>query len=118
MSAVQKCVVLLIFQQRRRTQIRMAQRAYRDRKETTITSLEKKVEHLQSMADEMNDAFIGLYDLALAKGLLQKEPEFGAQLQSATQRFLTLAKSADGDETNTLEDSSSPRLSVPALPKD
>ena len=86
--------------QRRRTQIRMAQRAYRNRKETTITSLEKQVEELRSMTEQMNTAFIGLYDLAVSKGLLQKEPEFGRHLQSTTRRFLALAKTVSPDENN------------------
>ena len=40
----------------------------------------------------MNNIFINLYDFAVSKGLLQREPEFGQQLQSATERFLALAK--------------------------
>lgn len=93
----------------------MAQRAYRNRKETTITSLEKKVERLQSMTEEMNTAFSELYDLAMKKGLLQKDPEFGQQFQIVTRRFLALAKSAGGDDNSTQEDGSSLDLSAPAL---
>ncbi|KAA8576826.1 hypothetical protein EYC84_006874 [Monilinia fructicola] len=83
---------------RRRTQIRMAQRAYRHRKETTISSLEKQVQELRSTNEEMNNIFITLYDFAIAKGLLQREPEFGQQLQSTTQRFLALAKQSASDD--------------------
>ncbi|KAL5315488.1 hypothetical protein ACEPPN_016356 [Leptodophora sp. 'Broadleaf-Isolate-01'] len=89
---------------RRRTQIRMAQRAYRHRKETTITSLEKQVQDLRGTNEEMSNIFISLYDFAVGKGLLQREPEFGQQLQSTTERFLALAKASaneDGhDETH------------------
>lgn len=84
--------------QRRRTQIRMAQRAYRHRKEITISSLEKQVQDLRSTNEEMNNIFINLYDFAIAKGLLQREPDFGQQLQSATERFLALAKASAGDD--------------------
>ncbi|RAL63492.1 hypothetical protein DID88_003912 [Monilinia fructigena] len=83
---------------RRRTQIRMAQRAYRHRKETTISSLEKQVQELRSTNEEMNNIFITLYDFAIGKGLLQREPEFGQQLQSTTQRFLALAKQSASDD--------------------
>ncbi|KAB8302350.1 hypothetical protein EYC80_005779 [Monilinia laxa] len=83
---------------RRRTQIRMAQRAYRHRKETTISSLEKQVQELRSTNEEMNNIFITLYDFAIGKGLLQREPEFGQQLQSTTQRFLALAKQSTSDD--------------------
>lgn len=85
---------------RRRTQIRMAQRAYRHRKETTITSLEKQVQDLRSTNEEMSNIFINLYDFAVSKGLLQREPEFGQQLQSTTERFLALVKSTASDDAN------------------
>ncbi|EPE28967.1 BZIP family transcription factor [Glarea lozoyensis ATCC 20868] len=82
---------------RRRTQIRMAQRAYRNRKETTISSLEKKVQDLRGTNEEMSNIFITLYDFAVGRGLLQREPEFGQQLQSTTERFLALAKASNED---------------------
>jgi hypothetical protein len=78
----------------------MAQRAYRHRKETTITSLEKQVQDLRGTNEEMSNIFISLYDFAVSKGLLQREPEFGHQLQSTTERFLALAKSTANDEEN------------------
>lgn len=86
--------------QRRRTQIRMAQRAYRHRKETTISSLEKRVQDLKGANEEMSNIFISLYDFAVGKGLLDREPEFGRQLQSTTERFLALAKTAEDHEDN------------------
>ncbi|TEY32855.1 hypothetical protein BOTCAL_0711g00040 [Botryotinia calthae] len=91
---------------RRRTQIRMAQRAYRHRKETTISSLEKQVQELRGTNEEMNNIFINLYDFAISRGLLQREPEFGQQLQSTTQKFLELAKQNAGDENPRHEDDS------------
>lgn len=84
---------------RRRTQIRMAQRAYRHRKETTISSLEKQVQDLRGTNEEMSNIFINLYDFAVSKGLLQREPEFGQQLQKTTETFLALATSTQ-DEHN------------------
>ncbi|ESZ98917.1 hypothetical protein SBOR_0775 [Sclerotinia borealis F-4128] len=85
---------------RRRTQIRMAQRAYRHRKETTISSLEKQVQELRGTNEEMNNIFINLYDFAISKGLLQREPEFGQQLQSTTEQFLVLAKQSASDDNS------------------
>lgn len=75
----------------------MAQRAYRHRKETTISSLEKQVQELRGTNEEMSNIFITLYDFAVGKGLLQREPEFGQQLQSTTERFLALAKASSED---------------------
>jgi hypothetical protein len=88
--------------QRRRTQIRMAQRAYRHRKESTISTLEKKVQDLTGTNEEMSSIFISLYDFAASKGLLQREPEFGQQLQATTERFLALARASaeDGHDEN------------------
>ncbi|TGO15942.1 hypothetical protein BTUL_0034g00660 [Botrytis tulipae] len=91
---------------RRRTQIRMAQRAYRHRKETTISSLERQVQELRGTNEEMNNIFINLYDFAISRGLLQREPEFGQQLQLTTQRFLALAKQNAGDENPRHKDDS------------
>lgn len=85
----------------------MAQRAYRHRKETTISSLEKQVQDLRGTNEEMNNIFINLYDFAVSRGLLQREPEFGQQLQSTTQRFLTLAKQSASDD-NSRDDVDSP----------
>ena len=72
----------------------MAQRAYRHRKETTISSLEKQVQDLRSANEEMNNIFLTLHDYATSKGLLQREPEFGQQLVSTTERFLNLARAS------------------------
>lgn len=83
----------------------MAQRAYRHRKETTIASLEKQVQGLRGTNEEMNNIFISLYDFAVGKGLLQREPEFGQHLQSSTQRFLALAKSVSSEEQSKDDDS-------------
>src|SRR5580700_627299 len=76
----------------------MAQRAYRHRKETTISSLEKQVQELRGVNEEMSNIFLGLHDFAVGKGLLQREPEFGNQLRSTTAQFLALAKSIAAEE--------------------
>ncbi|RYP86388.1 hypothetical protein DL769_000772 [Monosporascus sp. CRB-8-3] len=67
--------------ERRRTQIRLAQRAYRNRKESAITELESQVRHLKEVNDEMRDAFQQLLDSATRQGLLARTPEFAQQLQ-------------------------------------
>ncbi|RYP90503.1 hypothetical protein DL770_003350 [Monosporascus sp. CRB-9-2] len=67
--------------ERRRTQIRLAQRAYRNRKESAITELESQVRDLKEVNDEMRDAFQRLLDSATREGVLARVPEFGQQLQ-------------------------------------
>ncbi|OHW90378.1 bZIP transcription factor [Colletotrichum incanum] len=77
---------------RRRTQIRLAQRAYRNRKESAIQSLEKKVDELRRTNEEMSKEFMKLYDFAVSKGMHESTPEFGLQLQATTEKFVSLAR--------------------------
>ncbi|ROW08314.1 hypothetical protein VMCG_03204 [Cytospora schulzeri] len=85
--------------ERRRTQIRLAQRAYRSRKENAIQSLEKRVQGLQDTNEEMGNAFMQLHDFAVNMGLLEQAPEFARELRATTEKFLSLARksSEDGD---------------------
>lgn len=85
--------------QRRRTQIRLAQRAYRQRKETTISSLKGQNDRLQSIIDQMNKSFINFNEAALKSGLLQLNPVLARQLKSVSESFGTLANSA-GERRN------------------
>ncbi len=84
--------------QRRRTQIRLAQRAYRNRKDTAIQTLEKKVQQLKDNNEEMSNAFMQLHDFALSSGLLDRIPDFGRQLRETTEKFLSLAREASDEE--------------------
>ncbi|KAK4654957.1 hypothetical protein QC762_405950 [Podospora pseudocomata] len=111
---------------RRRTQVRLAQRAYRNRKEEAIQTLEKQVQELKEKNQEMNNAFLRLSDFATSMGFLEQLPEFGHQLRLTTERFLSLAKSTTGQEGNsgqqasTSSDGSSSRdrsESAPAHPQ-
>ncbi|KAL8400861.1 hypothetical protein RB594_001040 [Gaeumannomyces avenae] len=78
--------------ERRRTQIRLAQRAYRNRKETAITTLEQQVKDLRDTNEEMSQAFMALHDFAVQRGLLDTRPDFGDRLRSTTERFVALAR--------------------------
>ncbi|KAL5398100.1 hypothetical protein PMIN06_010435 [Paraphaeosphaeria minitans] len=92
---------------RRRTQIRLAQRAYRQRKEATISSLKEQNDRLQSIIDQMNKSFLKFNDAALKSGLLQLDSVLAQQLKSVTESFVSLAKSAaDGQaEEEEVDDS-------------
>lgn len=48
-------------QDRRRTQIRLAQRAYRNRKDTAITTLEDKVKDLEDANENMSKEFMNFF---------------------------------------------------------
>ena len=87
---------------RRRTQIRLAQRAYRHRKETTISALKRRVKDLEQTIARMNSSFLNLQDNMFDSGLLHARPALSDQLKNTADEFLTLSKltplDSDGDE--------------------
>ena len=83
---------------RRRTQIRLAQRAYRHRKETTISALKARVGDLQSTIELMNKTFLDLHDNLIDSGITTKHIGIAKQLQKATQDFVNLSKVSDLDD--------------------
>lgn len=68
--------------QRRRTQIRLAQRAYRQRKETTIAELNDKVAELQQIIDKMAKSVAVFQDHAAAAGLQHLNSQLSEDLQN------------------------------------
>ncbi|KAI2778295.1 hypothetical protein F4815DRAFT_477892 [Daldinia loculata] len=82
--------------ERRRTQIRLAQRAYRNRKENAITDLQAKIDDLKNVNSEINNAYHDLFNYASQRGLLAQAPEFGQQLQ----KLQTLIKQTQEQETS------------------
>ncbi|RYO77537.1 hypothetical protein DL766_009646 [Monosporascus sp. MC13-8B] len=104
--------------ERRRTQIRLAQRAYRNRKESAIAELESQVRDLKEVNDEMRDAFQRLLDSATRQGVLAREPEFGQQLR----KFQALVRrpredGAEDESALVAEVEDSPRGSRPESAK-
>lgn len=90
---------------RRRTQIRLAQRAYRHRKETTISALKQKVTNLHNTIEQMSKTFTALHDNMIDAGVLASHHSLGQQLQAATEEFAALSKAAapDSDEEEEIE---------------
>ena len=82
---------------RRRTQIRLAQRAYRHRKETTISALKKRVSELERTIEKMNKSFLEFHDNAIDSGLVRSKPSLAQQLKATTEEFVSLAKIASID---------------------
>ncbi|KAI9785915.1 MAG: hypothetical protein M1839_008181 [Geoglossum umbratile] len=89
---------------RRRTQIRLAQRAYRLRKETTISSLKERVTELQSAIEGMNKSFLRFGDNAMSSGIMQERPDLVRDLREATEQFLMLARIANLDQENDFDE--------------
>ncbi|KAF5554779.1 asparaginase precursor [Fusarium mexicanum] len=92
-------------QDRRRTQIRLAQRAYRNRKDTAITTLEDKVKDLEDANENMSKEFMNFFDFVLSQGMLEGAPEVARRLNDTTRKFLSLTrKSADDSTRDGIED--------------
>ncbi|TGJ88462.1 hypothetical protein E0Z10_g336 [Xylaria hypoxylon] len=87
--------------ERRKEQIRVAQRAYRTRKETAITDLEAKVAGLQAGNHEVNATFQNLMEYVENHSITSKVPELGRRLQQfqavLTQRCVELASPISDD---------------------
>lgn len=83
---------------RRRTQIRLAQRAYRHRKETTITGLKQRVTGLQATIEQMNVAFLALHDNLMDSGLFSGHRGLTTHLEDVMSQFDQLARDAAVDE--------------------
>ncbi|PKY06943.1 hypothetical protein P168DRAFT_278959 [Aspergillus campestris IBT 28561] len=78
--------------ERRRKQLRVAQQAYRKRKETTIANLLSRVQELESGIEELSESFLSFSNLLFEAGTLQNQPRVTAALQKITRQYVLLAK--------------------------
>ncbi|KAI9726665.1 MAG: hypothetical protein M1834_008978 [Cirrosporium novae-zelandiae] len=83
--------------ERRRTQIRLAQRAYRMRKESTITTLKQRVSDLEKTIEEMNQSFLQFNDTLFGSSAINNQPDLARQLHTTTEHFLQLARIVESD---------------------
>lgn len=86
--------------QRRRTQLRVAQQAYRKRKESTISNLQSRVQKLEGGIENFSQSFLSFSNLLLEAHVLENHPDIASSLQLITQECVALAQqgSEDGDE--------------------
>jgi len=107
---------------RRRTQIRLAQRAYRHRKETTISALKQKAQELRSTIDQMNKTFGVLHDNLVDAGVLHSHHALTQQLKAAAEEFVSLSKRAppesDEEGDGIAKMAKSTTTTTPAITKD
>ena len=102
---------------RRRTQIRLAQRAYRQRKETTISGLNKRVISLEQTIQDMHTVFSAFEDEATAAGVRSWNPVLAASLDRSAAAFTELAKNgvhdpdAEGEDAGTVRSDDRPEES-------
>ncbi|KID82141.1 bZIP transcription factor, bZIP-1 [Metarhizium guizhouense ARSEF 977] len=78
--------------ERRRRQLRVAQQAYRKRKETTIVNLQSRIQELESGIEELSESFLSFSNLLFEAGILQNQPRVTPALQKVTRQCVSLAK--------------------------
>ncbi|OAL52159.1 hypothetical protein IQ07DRAFT_629895 [Pyrenochaeta sp. DS3sAY3a] len=83
-------------QERRRAQIRHAQKAYRQRKEEAISDLAAQVEALEGIVERLNSSFLAFSDVLITSGVLEGNAVLATALADTTKTFVSLAK---GDTT-------------------
>ncbi|KAJ5316657.1 hypothetical protein N7508_001165 [Penicillium antarcticum] len=83
--------------ERRRKQLRLAQQAYRKRKETTIDNLQNRVQELESGIESLGKSFLSFSSLLLEAQLLSQYPQIASALQNITQQCVSLAKTGSDE---------------------
>ncbi|KAJ5616745.1 hypothetical protein N7537_001859 [Penicillium hordei] len=83
--------------ERRRKQLRLAQQAYRKRKETTIGNLQNRVHELETGIEDISQSFLSFSSLLIEEQLLSQYPHIASALQNITQQCVSLAKAGSDD---------------------
>lgn len=76
--------------ERRRTQIRIAQRAYRQRKDAIISRLEKKVDELKMVHEKTRDGVMEFVQLLNAEGVFDASTDTSRRLKTSTNELLRM----------------------------
>ncbi|KAL4947238.1 hypothetical protein BDW69DRAFT_178845 [Aspergillus filifer] len=77
-------------EERRRTQVRMAQRAYRSRKEANVSQLKERINQLETAVKQMSTSVISFGDDLVRSGALDSHPELLKPLGNTVQACLAL----------------------------
>ncbi|KAL2854608.1 hypothetical protein BJX68DRAFT_274388 [Aspergillus pseudodeflectus] len=80
--------------ERRKTQMRLAQRAYRARKEATVTSLNSRVRRLEIIVEQINTTFISFSDELIKSNVLKSAPNVTQKLHQSLKASLALTNQA------------------------
>lgn len=95
-------------------QIRQAQRTYRQKKDDTITTLQKKVEKLQSIVDIMNNSLTRFNNQLAVSHTSDLSPQMESGLREMTSKIAQLQQTADVARRESSDDS--PRGSTTSQP--
>ncbi|KAI9725669.1 MAG: hypothetical protein M1828_002954 [Chrysothrix sp. TS-e1954] len=89
---------------RRRTQIRLAQRAYRQRKEITTTALKRRTIELNVLLNDMHSETVKLSRHAQSAALMHSHPSLATELNCMVGGFSGLVEKANGKTEAVLDD--------------
>jgi hypothetical protein len=79
--------------QRRKNQVRLAQQAYRQRKDEANATLNEECNQLKETLNHMSDLFDGFFDYATKSRVAQREVEFKRRLSQTAKEIHDLSKS-------------------------
>ncbi|GAD98239.1 hypothetical protein PVAR5_6930 [Paecilomyces variotii No. 5] len=79
---------------RRKLQIRMAQRAYRSRKEAEIVSLNQRIEQLEVLLKQIVETSLSFSDTLMKSNVLESYPSLAGALHQNIQRCFSLTNQA------------------------
>ncbi|PWY74334.1 hypothetical protein BO70DRAFT_104653 [Aspergillus heteromorphus CBS 117.55] len=94
--------------QRRRRQIRLAQRAYRSRKEANVSLLKSRISELENVVEKMSTAVLSFSEELVQSDMLASNAVMAQHLRDTVQTCLSLAREASKDS-----DHESPIVSPP-----
>ncbi|KAF7589404.1 hypothetical protein BBP40_004307 [Aspergillus hancockii] len=80
--------------EKRRVQIRLAQRAYRSRQKAHVSLLEARICELETAVDSMAKSFLSFNDKVMQSGILEHTPGFTKEFKQVSEEFLRLVKDA------------------------
>ncbi|KAL4883189.1 hypothetical protein BJY04DRAFT_185025 [Aspergillus karnatakaensis] len=90
-------------EERRRVQVRLAQRAYRSRKEANVSSLKERINQLETAVKQMSTAVISFGDDIVRSGALDSHPDLLKPLGNTVQACLALPTLPHGDSDYQLD---------------
>ncbi|KAL4928789.1 uncharacterized protein BDV17DRAFT_263580 [Aspergillus undulatus] len=93
-------------EERRRTQVRMAQRAYRSRKEANISQLKDRIYQLETAVKQMSTSVISFGDDLVRSGALDSHPELLKPLGNTVQACLALPALPQSESEYQMEEAS------------
>ncbi|KAJ6104340.1 hypothetical protein N7523_010660, partial [Penicillium sp. IBT 18751x] len=85
-------------EERRRTQTRLAQRAYRSRQQASVAILKDRISLLENSMEKMSSAMLSFSENLVQSGVLRSHSALTANLRDTMMTFLSLASASNIDD--------------------